>query len=67
MKARIVFNDQEYLIHLKKEDYSIEFLSNFIRRIQQEDAAFRAEQEGDIKTRVLEYPDGLRYDRLEDK
>ena len=67
MKARIEGNELEYLISLPKEDYSLEFLTNFLYRILNEGTHTDSRNHGDIISRTFDYDNPDRFDHLGDK
>lgn len=67
MKANIEINDCEYLIKLKREDFSLEFLSRFMNKILTEESIFQGGTAGDIITRTFHYDSPTRFDHLDDK
>ena len=67
MEANIEINDREYLIKLKKEDFSLEFLSSFMNRMLMEEPSFEGGSRGDIITRTFHYDAPTRFDHLDDK
>ena len=67
MKANIEINDREYLIKFRREDFNLEYLSQFVNRILNEDSAHQIQASGDIITRTFNYDSPNRFDNLEDK
>lgn len=67
MKATIVFNEHEYVIQLKKEDFSLDFLGDFIARIQREERFFQRHQTEDPEDHRPDYGLTSRFDHLDDK
>lgn len=67
MKANIEINDREYLIKFRREDFNLEYLSQFVNRILNEDSTPQIQASGDIITRTFNYDAPSRFDNLEDK
>ena len=67
MKATIVFNEHEYVIQLKKEDFSLDFLGDFIARIQREERLFQRHHDADPEDYRPDYGLANRFDHLDDK
>ena len=67
MKANIEINDREYLIKLKREDFTLDFLSRFMSKILTEESIFQGGTAGDIITRTFHYDAPSRFDHLDDK
>ena len=67
MKANIEINDREYLIKFKREDFSLEFISQCLTRIFTEKSVSNGRYPGDIITRTFNYDVSNRFDHLDDK
>jgi len=67
MKATIVFNEHEYVIQLKKEDFSLDFLGDFISRIQREERFFQHQLEESAEDFRTDDAVTSRFDHLDDK
>ena len=67
MKANIEINDREYLIKFRREDFNLEYLSQFVNRILNEDPSDQIQTSGDIISRTFNYDSPNRFDSLDDK
>ena len=68
MKAKVVINERDYVIQLEKKDFNIDFLADFISRIQREEAFFFANNHvDDIKSKSENYERSNRFDHLDEK
>lgn len=67
MKANIEINDREYLIKFSREDFNLEYLSQLVNRILNEDSTYQVRACGDIITRTFNYDAPNRFDNLDDK
>ena len=67
MKANIEINDREYLIKFRREDFNLEYLSQFVNRILNEDPSDQIQTSGDIISRTFNYYSPKRFDSLDDK
>jgi hypothetical protein len=67
---RIEISDQEYLIKLKKDDFSLTLIKNLIKRVKEEHNPkfnpINCESE-DLKYSQLNYDSTSRFDHLGDK
>jgi hypothetical protein len=67
---KIEISDQEYLIKLKKDDFSLSLIKNLVKRVKEEHNQELSEinyESEDLKYSQLNYDSTSRFDYLGDK
>jgi hypothetical protein len=67
---KIEISDQEYLIKLKKDDFSLSLIKNLVKRVKEEHNQELGQinnQDEDLKYSQLNYDSTSRFDYLGDK
>jgi hypothetical protein len=67
---KIEISDQEYLIKLKKDDFSLSLIKNLLKRVKEEHHQKLGQQNyesEDLKYSQLNYDSSSRFDNLGDK